>query len=143
MTTASGGTGGSGGSTGASGGTGGGTGGTAALGGSGGAPPNAPACLNVDPYTGGVALADDFSMNSETGRADEHTLAMNRGAMIRRQLDYQTTGDDHTHSIVFTDEQLAALLRGETVVVHTDGPPLDASSGHSHTVTVHPCLSPS
>jgi hypothetical protein len=116
----------------------GGTSGAAAQGGKSGAPPSAE-CLSVGASAGAVALSNDFSMNSDTGTKDEHTLLMDRGAMIRQQVDYLTTGEDHTHLVVFTLEQLNALTSGQTVVVETEGPPLNASSGHSHTVTVHPC----
>lgn len=109
-----------------------------AQGGSGGAS-TATVCLGVDASVGAFAFAVDFSPNSETGKQDPHTLLMNRGAMFRQQVDYSTTGDDHTHQVVFTLEQLSALMGGQTVVVETEGPPLNASSGHSHTLTVHPC----
>jgi hypothetical protein len=88
---------------------------------------------------GAFALAKDFSINADTGKKDEHTLYMDRGAMFRQQLDYQATGEDHAHAVVFTVQQLADLMGGKTVVVETEGPPLNASSGHSHTITVHPC----
>lgn len=116
----------------------GGAGASTAQGGSGGAS-TATVCLGVEASVGAFAFAVDFSPNSETGKQDPHTLLMNRGAMFRQQVDYSTTGDDHTHQVVFTLEQLSALMGGQTVVVETEGPPLNASSGHSHTVTVHPC----
>jgi hypothetical protein len=107
-------------------------------GGSGGAPSTAE-CLSDQASVGAFALAKDFSLNSDTGTKDQHTLLMNRGAMFRQQLDYQTTGEDHAHTIVFTVEQLSALMTGQSVVVETEGPPLNASSGHGHSVVVHPC----
>jgi len=118
------------------------TAGSGGTGGSAGASEPAPECAGLDPYVGGIALPADFSLSE--GVAHEHTLSMDRGSMIRRQLDYQTTGSaDHQHQVRFTDEQLAQLMAGETIVVETEGPPLNASSGHSHTVTVHPCLASS
>lgn len=121
----------------------GGTGGAGAVGGGAGSAGSAalpPECAGLDASVGGIALPPDFSMSE--GVAHEHTLSMNRGSMVRRQLDYQTTGSDHQHQILFTDEQLIRLMAGETIVVETEGPPLNASSGHSHTVTVHPCQFP-
>lgn len=114
--------------------------GASAGGGSAGSAATSPECTGLDPGVGGIALPADFSMSE--GVAHDHTLSMHRGSMVRRQLDYQTTGSDHAHQILFTDEQLIQLMAGETIVVETEGPPLNASSGHSHTVTVHPCLSP-
>lgn len=109
-----------------------------AQGGSGGAA-NVAECVADGFEVGAVALAVDFSKNSESGTNDQHTLIMSRGAMLRQQLDYQTTGEDHAHTIAFTVAQLGTLLTGETVVVETEGPPLNASSGHRHTVTVRSC----
>ena len=79
-------------------------------------------------------------MNSETGQRDAHVLVMSKGDIIRRVMNYTTSGDaDHQHEFMFTDEQLVALLAGEGVVIETDGPPLNAASGHTHTVFVHAC----
>jgi hypothetical protein len=89
---------------------------------------------------GASASAADFSLNTDTGQQDAHVLMMSEGDIIRRVMNYTTSGDaDHKHEFVFTDQQLVALLAGEEVVVETDGPPLDAASGHTHTVRVHPC----
>jgi hypothetical protein len=89
---------------------------------------------------GASASAADFSLNTETGQQDAHVLIMSEGDIIRRVMNYKTSGDaDHEHEFVFTDQQLVALLAGEEVVVETDGPPLNAASGHTHTVRVHPC----
>jgi hypothetical protein len=71
---------------------------------------------------------------------DPHVLMMSKGDIIRRIFNYQTTGDaDHQHEFQFNDQQLVALLAGESVVVETDGPPLNAATGHTHTVRVHAC----
>lgn len=89
---------------------------------------------------GAVAAPDDFSVNAETNQSDAHTLLMSRGAMIRRQLQYLTSGDgEHQHQVVLTSDELDALLVGQSVVVETYGPPLNTSGGHTHTVTIHPC----
>jgi hypothetical protein len=89
---------------------------------------------------GASASAADFSVNTDTGEPDAHVLSMSEGDIIRRILNYTTSGDaDHQHELVFTDAQLVALLAGESVMVETDGPPSNAASGHTHTVRVHPC----
>ncbi|HYJ08796.1 MAG TPA: hypothetical protein VEX18_07295 [Polyangiaceae bacterium] len=96
--------------------------------------------LSCPAGVGANASAADFSPNTETGQRDAHVLLMSEGDIIRRVMNYTTSGDaDHEHEFVFTDEQLVALLAGEEVVVETDGPPLNAASGHTHTVRVHPC----
>jgi hypothetical protein len=83
---------------------------------------------------------DDFSMNTDTGQMDAHVLVMSRGDIIRRIFSYTTSGDaDHQHEFFFTDEQLVSLLAGQGVVVETEGPPLNAAAGHTHTVRVHAC----
>jgi hypothetical protein len=87
-----------------------------------------------------MAAAADFSMNTDTGAMDAHVLLMSKGDIIRRVLSYKTSGDaDHQHEFVFTDQQLVLLLAGEGVEVETEGPPLNAASGHTHTVRVHAC----
>lgn len=89
---------------------------------------------------GARATAQDFSMNSDTGELDGHVLSMSEGDIIRRILQYTSSGEaDHKHEIWFTNDQLVALLAGESVVVETQGPPLNAATGHTHTITVHPC----
>lgn len=89
---------------------------------------------------GATATAQDFSVNTETGQMDGHLLSMSRGDIVRRILHYTTSGEaDHGHEFSFTDAQLVALLAGESVVVETAGPPLNAAAGHTHTVHVHAC----
>jgi len=79
-------------------------------------------------------------MNTDTGMRDAHALAMSQGDIIRRVSNYVTRGSaDHQHELVFSDEQLVRLLAGESVVLETEGPALNAASGHTHTVHVHPC----
>ena len=79
-------------------------------------------------------------MNSDTGELDAHVLSMSQGDIVRRIQQYTSSGEaDHKHEIWFTDEQLVALLAGESVVVETQGPPLNAATGHTHTIKVHPC----
>jgi hypothetical protein len=114
--------------------TGGSTGGSVTTG---GASAGSAACAD---NIGAAASSDDFSMNTETGQMDSHVLLMTKGDIVRRVLDYTTTGSaDHQHEFRFTDAQLVSLLAGEDVVVETEGPPLNAASGHTHTVRVHPC----
>jgi hypothetical protein len=92
------------------------------------------------PGVGAMAGPADFSPNSETQAMDQHTLIMDGGSIVRRQLQYFTTGSaDHRHEVRFTDAELVALLAHQQVTVTTEGPPLDASAGHSHTVVVRPC----
>ena len=100
----------------------------------------APASLNCGADIGASAGADDFSLNSETGELDSHVLLMSKGDIIRRVLDYSTSGGaDHQHEFRFTDQQLVALQAGEGVIIETEGPPLNAARGHTHTVRVHAC----
>jgi hypothetical protein len=92
------------------------------------------------PDVGAMAGPQDFSPNSETQAMDQHTLIMSGGSIVRRQLQYFTTGSaDHQHEVRFTDAELVALLAHQQVTVTTEGPPLDASAGHTHTVVVRPC----
>jgi hypothetical protein len=114
--------------------------GTTASAGSAGAQAGASGVLACNDDVGATAGAHDFSMNTDTGQMDAHVLVMSKGDIIRRVTGYKTSGSaDHEHSFEFSDEQLVKLLAGETVVVTTFGPPSTAASGHSHTVTVHPC----
>lgn len=107
---------------------------------SGGAAGDDEPSLTCPDGIGANASAADFSLNTESGQQDAHVLLMSKGDIIRRVMNYTTSGGaDHEHEFVFTDEQLVALLAGEEVVVETDGPPLNAASGHTHTVRVHPC----
>ena len=134
-----GGTTGTGGSVVAAGGAGGAIGGTAGAGGT-GSPVVAPLVGCSDGDYAGVANPADFSINADTHAADQHSLVMTRGDVIRRSLQYMTGGPaDHKHQVVFTDAQLVALMAGQSVSVMTFGPPLNASSGHSHTLTVSSC----
>jgi hypothetical protein len=106
-------------------------------------PATPPADLPVAVCTSDLAATADgsaFSLNTETGKFDHHVLLMNRGDVLRRVLQYVTSGDaDHQHEIHVQDSQLAALLEGQTVTV-TTGEPLNAASGHTHTIVVTPCL---
>jgi hypothetical protein len=101
------------------------------------------ACLGAsvdNSNPGAIANPADFSSNSETGGQDAHTLWMGRADMVRRVLTYTTAGPaDHKHSVRLTETQLDALLGGATITVSTDGPPLNASTGHSHMITIRPC----
>lgn len=111
--------------------------GSAASGDAGGAPLSTSCAAEL----GATANAEDFSMNSDTGLMDPHVLVMSKGDIIRRIFNYTTSGEaDHQHEFVFNDTQLVALLAGEGVVIETEGPPLNAASGHTHTVRVHACL---
>ena len=111
------------------------TGGSQAAG-AGGAPP----ALSCGADVGARASAEDFSNDGETTQFHAHLLVMSKGDIIRRVMNYVSSGEaDHQHEFVFTDAQLVALLAGEGVVVQTDGPPLNAADGHTHTVRVHPC----
>lgn len=113
------------------------TGGTANGGTSVGGAPASQSCAGE---IGASAGAEDFSVNSETGELDSHVLLMSKGDIIRRVMDYTTSGGaDHQHEFRFTDDQLVALLAGEGVVIETEGPPLNAANGHTHTVRVHAC----
>lgn len=68
-------------------------------------------------------------------------LYLNAYYLIRRIRQYVTEGDtDHHHDILLTDEQIDALIVGNSVVVQTNGPPLNASSGHGHTLTIRSCF---
>jgi hypothetical protein len=127
------GTSGSAGSTGSAGATG--------AGGSGGGAMVACAGSTVDNGNpGAIANPADFSTNTETGAHDAHTLWMGRADMVRRVVTYTTAGPaDHKHAVRLTDAELDALLGGMTVTVSTDGPPLNASTGHSHMITIRPC----
>ncbi len=89
---------------------------------------------------GAIANPGDFSVNSDTGAPDQHTLWMGRADMVRRVTQYSTAGSaDHKHEVVFTETQLDALLGGMTITVATSGPPSNAATGHSHTITVRAC----
>jgi hypothetical protein len=91
--------------------------------------------------TGARAGSADFSANSETGAAESHVLYLNGYFLIRRTRQYVTEGGaDHQHEILLTDEQIDALILGNSVVVETNGPPLNASSGHGHTITIRSCF---
>jgi hypothetical protein len=95
--------------------------------------------LPVD--TGARAGSADFSPNSETGTTEPHVLYLNAYFLIRRTRQYVTEGEaDHQHEILLTDEQIDALIVGNSVVVQTNGPPLNASSGHGHTLTIRSCF---
>jgi hypothetical protein len=95
--------------------------------------------LPVD--TGARAGSADFSPNSETGATEPHVLYLNAYFLIRRTRQYVTEGEaDHQHEILLTDEQIDALILGNSVVVQTNGPPLNASSGHGHTLTIRSCF---
>ena len=97
------------------------------------------ASLPVD--TGARASSADFSPNSETAATEPHVLYLNAYYLIRRVQQYVTEGDaDHQHEILLTDEQIDALIMGKSVVVQTNGPPLNASSGHGHTLTIRSCF---
>jgi hypothetical protein len=91
--------------------------------------------------TGARAGSADFSPNSETGATEPHVLYLNAYFLIRRIQQYVTEGDaDHQHEILLSDEQIDALIAGNSVVVQTNGSPLNASSGHSHTLTIRSCF---
>ena len=91
--------------------------------------------------TGARAGSADFSPNSETGTTESHVLYLNGYFLIRRTRQYVTEGEaDHQHEILLTDEQIDALILGNSVVVQTNGPPLNASSGHGHTLTIRSCF---
>ena len=109
--------------------------------GSGGAPQGGDAIICSDGNAGAMAMPEDFSMNNDTGGMDPHVLVVDRGGLIRRVTHYVTSGQaDHQHEFEFTNAELELLLDGYSVVVSTEGPPLDAASGHTHTVTVRPCV---
>src|SRR5436190_15450088 len=110
------------GQSGASGSSGSGSGGSAgAVGtsGAGGAAMVACAGAAVDnANAGAIANPADFSVNTDTGLPDQHTLWMGRADMVRRVATYSTQGTaDHWHVVAFTDEQLNALLAGGSVTV--------------------------
>jgi hypothetical protein len=91
--------------------------------------------------TGARAGSADFSANSETGATEPHVLYLNGYFLIRRTRQYVTEGDaDHQHEILLTDDEIDALIVGSSVVVQTNGPPLNASSGHGHTITIRSCF---
>ena len=91
--------------------------------------------------TGAWAGSADFSANSETGATEPHVLYLNGYFLIRLTRHYVTEGEaDHQHEILLTDEQIGALWTGNSIVVETNGPPLNASSGHSHTITIRSCF---
>ena len=91
--------------------------------------------------TGGRAGSADFSPNSDSGATEPHVLYLNAYFLIRRTRQYVTEGEaDHQHEILLTDDQIDALILGKPVVVETNGPPLNASSGHSHTITIRSCF---
>jgi hypothetical protein len=91
--------------------------------------------------TGARAGAADFSANSENGATEPHVLYLNGYFLIRRTTQYVTEGEaDHQHEILLSDEQIDALILGKSVVVETNGPPLNASSGHGHTITIRSCF---
>jgi hypothetical protein len=93
---------------------------------------------NTNP--GAIANPADFSINADTGMRDQHTLWMGRADMVRRVMSYNTSGSaDHVHVVKLSDADLDALLGGATITVSTDGPPVGASTGHSHTVTIKAC----
>jgi hypothetical protein len=89
---------------------------------------------------GAIANPADFSINTETGMRDQHTLWMGRADMYRRVTDYTTAGPaDHKHRVKLSDAELVTLLGGGSVTVTTDGPPLNASTGHSHMIMIKSC----
>jgi hypothetical protein len=96
---------------------------------------------NLPEDTGARAGSADFSPNSDTAALEPHVLYLNGYFLIRRVQQYVTDGEaDHQHEILLTDEQIDALILGNSVVVETNGPPLNASSGHGHTITIRSCF---
>jgi hypothetical protein len=90
--------------------------------------------------TGALARSPDFSPNSETGAPEPHVLYLDGHFLIRRTTRYVTEGADHQHEIILTNDQIDQLIVGQTIVVETNGPPLNASSGHGHTITIRSCF---
>lgn len=122
----------------------GGAGGALASGGAGGGASNLISCSQASATSAGqvagFANPADFSLNTDTGLRDQHTLMLDRGGVIRQVTMYTTAGAaDHRHAVRFTQEELAKLMAGEAVMVTTDGPPLEAATGHSHTIKVTGC----
>ena len=131
---------GAGGTTGAAGSGGTGAGGMAQGGASGAAMVACAGSTLSNSNPGAIANPADFSVNTDTGAHDQHTLSMGRADMFRRIRGYTTGGTaDHRHAVELTDAELDSLLGGGTVTVTTSGPPLNASTGHMHTITLRSC----
>jgi hypothetical protein len=92
---------------------------------------------------GAIANPADFSVNPDTGSLDMHLLSMSRGDLSRGQSQYKTGGPaDHQHEIFVTFEERQLLTSGQSIVVNTAGPPLNAPSGHGHTIKISACPNP-